>query len=164
MGDGARIQPVHGGKRAAHSNPLEPLVLVAGVGDGLQPRGLANLLEFGMTPAEQRPDETDVSAGRYRPRAHSSEAPHPGPPRKAHEYRLSLVLRMVGSDDRVQASLFGPIAEQAVALVACPLLDRGFGHLRPAGGERCVAYIKTAADACHERGFARCLGAKAVVD
>src|SRR5206468_6470915 len=95
---------------------------------------------------------------------------HPGKPAnsrstsEAHQHGLGLVVRMMTGDNRVEPALLGPIAKQAIALLARPLLDRRIGDGGPAGGEDGVRDAELAADFGGACGFVGGVGPERVIN
>ena len=128
MRDCSGIEPFRLVQGAAYAHALEPLVMIAWVGDRRQPGSNANFLKLRSPPAEQRTDQPNVRTGCGTSASHSRKPANARASSEAHEDGFGLVIGMVGGGDCTKGALFGPIAEQKIALVASALLERGLGN------------------------------------
>ena len=151
-------------QRLADSDALELGVRIARVLDGGDAGVGADLFEFGAAPAQQRPDQAYVGAGRGYGSAHSGEALHPGATAKAHDERFDLIVEVMGRHQGIEAALPGPARKHSIARIASPFLQCSPRLLLPLHGQDRVGNAELPAKSGNHLRFAAALGAEAMVD
>src|SRR5689334_9328650 len=100
------------------------MILVARVFGGANAGFGADSLQFLAAPAEKRPHEGDIAPGHRRRAAHAGEAANARATGQAHDDRLRLIVELMPGDDRVEAALLRPFAEESITLRAGAFLER----------------------------------------